>query len=285
MSKLTLIAALAATGLLAACGGGGTPAPPPNQPPGFGNASFDISYPENSTATVITLAINDEAAASVTLTLGGADRARFTIANGRDLNFITPPDFENPQDAGADNIYNVTVTATDALGRSSSVDITVRVTNTTGSTRFVDPVFAVTASMGTVAVTAPSGVVPVTFIGPAGDPMAARPLVVLGSADTGFGQALASDFAQRGYLVALTGTQAPADLVALAQAFQGGAQAGMGIDSNAVAIAAPGDLAFADALRAHAAGSGLTAFAFTPGSVSAQAAASEFYAGMALGTR
>ena len=33
-----------------------------------------------------------------------------------ELTFVAPPDFENPTDAGADNVYNVEVTADDGDG-------------------------------------------------------------------------------------------------------------------------------------------------------------------------
>ncbi|MGD1924691.1 MAG: cadherin repeat domain-containing protein, partial [Paracoccaceae bacterium] len=45
--------------------------------------------------------------------LGGADAALFTVdAATGEVSFIDPPDFENPQDSGGDNTYEVTVRAT-----------------------------------------------------------------------------------------------------------------------------------------------------------------------------
>ncbi|MEL7444268.1 MAG: cadherin repeat domain-containing protein, partial [Pseudomonadota bacterium] len=45
--------------------------------------------------------------------LGGADAALFTVdAATGEVSFIDPPDFENPQDTGGDNTYEVTVRAT-----------------------------------------------------------------------------------------------------------------------------------------------------------------------------
>ena len=46
--------------------------------------------------------------------LSGTDAALFTIdpATGA-VRFIASPDFENPGDAGGDNVYDITVTASD----------------------------------------------------------------------------------------------------------------------------------------------------------------------------
>ena len=46
-----------------------------------------------------------------------------------DLTFITGPDFEVPQDDGGDNIYNVTLTATDNLGNTVDYPVTITVTD------------------------------------------------------------------------------------------------------------------------------------------------------------
>ena len=39
------------------------------------------------------------------------------------------PDFEDPKDAGKDNVYNITVVATDSDGQTDEMDVTVTVTN------------------------------------------------------------------------------------------------------------------------------------------------------------
>lgn len=59
---------------------------------------------------------------------GGADAAKFNIdaATGK-LTFKAAPDFEKPGDANTDNIYEVTVKATDAGGASSTQDMRVTV--------------------------------------------------------------------------------------------------------------------------------------------------------------
>ena len=49
----------------------------------------------------------------VTLSLMGADQALFMLSSAGVLSFETAPDFENPTDANEDNVYEVTVRASD----------------------------------------------------------------------------------------------------------------------------------------------------------------------------
>ena len=69
-------------------------------------------------------------AASATWTLGGDDADDFNISRDVcELTFATVPDYENPTDTGGDNVYEVTVTATDSEGASDSIDVAVTVTD------------------------------------------------------------------------------------------------------------------------------------------------------------
>jgi serralysin len=68
--------------------------------------------------------------------VGGADQNRFSITSGGTLSFVAPPDFEAPADANADNIYVVTVQASDGHGGTASQTISVTVTGAND-----DPVF------------------------------------------------------------------------------------------------------------------------------------------------
>ncbi len=72
-------------------------------------------------------AIDDGITYSIT---GGADQALFTIdTNTGELSFIAAPDYEAAADAGLNNIYNVTVTATGAGPTAESQDLTITVTD------------------------------------------------------------------------------------------------------------------------------------------------------------
>jgi len=61
---------------------------------------------------------------------GGADAAKFTInATSGVLAFITAPNFELPTDANGDNVYEVTVRATDSQGLFDAKTVLVTVTD------------------------------------------------------------------------------------------------------------------------------------------------------------
>ena len=85
------------------------------------------SVAENQTVAYEAQA-TDEDSDTLSYSLSGTDAALFTIdpATGV-VSFITAPDFENPGDAGGDNVYDITVTASDG---TNSTDQTVAITVT-----------------------------------------------------------------------------------------------------------------------------------------------------------
>ncbi|MGL4542986.1 MAG: cadherin domain-containing protein, partial [Polymorphobacter sp.] len=85
--------------------------------PVFSSAAT-FAMAENATVVGTVVAADPEALGSISYALtGGADAALFSIdaATGA-LAFVAAPNFELPGDAGADNIYDVTVTASDGGG-------------------------------------------------------------------------------------------------------------------------------------------------------------------------
>src|SRR5262249_43263488 len=71
--------------------------------------------------------------------LAGPDAARFQISPTGVLTFATGPDFENPNDVGVNNVYDVTVLVTDGLLTTSQA-IAVTVTDVAaGSLQFAAP--------------------------------------------------------------------------------------------------------------------------------------------------
>ena len=72
----------------------------------------DTVYPENGRDAVATYTLAGTNAASATWSLEGDDAGDFTINDGV-LRFINSPDFEMAADANGDNIYMVTVKASD----------------------------------------------------------------------------------------------------------------------------------------------------------------------------
>ena len=81
------------------------------------------SIAENSTA-VHTFTANE----SVTWSKSGTDGSFFSIASNGELT-ITARDFESPADSGANNTYEVVVTATDAMGNAKNQTVTITITN------------------------------------------------------------------------------------------------------------------------------------------------------------
>nr|WP_217345447.1 cadherin domain-containing protein [Noviherbaspirillum sp. L7-7A]MBV0879728.1 cadherin domain-containing protein [Noviherbaspirillum sp. L7-7A] len=100
---------------------------PTGAAPVFSSPNAAYSVAENST-TVATIAATDADSPALTYSIaGGADAARFAIdASSGALRFLTAPDFEAPTDVGANNVYNVTVQASDgALNATQAVAVTV----------------------------------------------------------------------------------------------------------------------------------------------------------------
>lgn len=92
-----------------------------------GGASAAVAVAENVT-TVTTVAAADADGSAVTYSItGGEDAARFTIdASTGALAFVSAPNFEAPADAGANNVYDVIVSASDgAFTDSQAIAVTV----------------------------------------------------------------------------------------------------------------------------------------------------------------
>ena len=92
-----------------------------------------FTYRENGTATIYTFSATDPEGATISWSPGGSDGGDFTItadSRGRGvLAFARPPDFESPTDADRDNVYEVTVVATDDQGLTDRVAVAVTVTD------------------------------------------------------------------------------------------------------------------------------------------------------------
>ena len=96
-----------------------------NEPPTV-TGKTTVSYPENGTGTVASYRATDPEGDPVTWFLQeGADCDHFSLNAGK-LTFKTPPDYEAPADANRDNVYQVTVQASDgSLVGSLAVTVTV----------------------------------------------------------------------------------------------------------------------------------------------------------------
>ena len=107
---------------------GPTPAPEVTGPTSFAAA-------ENQTA-VATLTGYDTQTSSASLTWsipsgasGGADGGKFTLSPNGVLAFASAKDYENPDDADTDGIYEVTVQVRDSSGLTGTADLTVTLTD------------------------------------------------------------------------------------------------------------------------------------------------------------
>ena len=98
-----------------------------DEAPGI-TGSTSETFPENSTRAVATYTGRDPEQGTVTWTLLGTDGGDFAISRSGVLSFDPAPDYENPKDSNADNVYNVTVQASD--GRNiNRLEVSVTVTN------------------------------------------------------------------------------------------------------------------------------------------------------------
>ena len=84
------------------------------------DAIADANINENAIYTGVTPAITGSPIGSVTYTLGGTDAGLFTINSSTGVVSMIARDFESPADAGANNVYDLSITVTDADGNSDS---------------------------------------------------------------------------------------------------------------------------------------------------------------------
>jgi RHS repeat-associated protein len=102
---------------------------PVNTPPAV-TSSGAASFSENETGVAYQAVGSDPENTALTWSLGGTDAARFDInaANGAVI-FKTSPDFEKPGDADGNNVYDITVTASDGTLSSAAQAVAISVTN------------------------------------------------------------------------------------------------------------------------------------------------------------
>ena len=87
-----------------------------------------VSYAAGGSGAVATYTAMDPERETISWAHSGTDSDDFEISDRGVLSFVTPPDYDAPTDAGGDNVYRVTVTASDPAGQSDSIDVTVNVT-------------------------------------------------------------------------------------------------------------------------------------------------------------
>ena len=104
-------------------------------------ATASLSFPENSTATIIDIDATDaDAGQTITFSKSGADAALFNLSADGVLTFGSGRDFESFSDANLNGVYEVTVTATDNGSPSNLSDsqaLSITVTNVNEIPSFV----------------------------------------------------------------------------------------------------------------------------------------------------
>jgi len=102
-------------------------------------SSSSFSAAENIATSVTVATIRVSESATVTIS-SGADAARFNIArsetNTAIIKFNVSPDFEVPADVGGNNVYEITLTATDAAANAGTQSITITVTDVVDTSGF-----------------------------------------------------------------------------------------------------------------------------------------------------
>ena len=99
-----------------------------NEAPVFSAGSAAIDYQENSTTIVQEYSASDPEGDVVSWSLRGADSS-FVSLSGSTLRFISPPNFEQPDDGNGDNDYLLIIRAEDADAVSEDLAVTVSVKN------------------------------------------------------------------------------------------------------------------------------------------------------------
>lgn len=108
--------------LLSACGGdggGGGGSVPVATTPAITSAA-SVTVPENVTGTVYQATATDPRGAAITFRIEGDDAARFAITTAGALSFTAPPDYENPTDGNRDNVYDLTLVASNGAAEARS---------------------------------------------------------------------------------------------------------------------------------------------------------------------
>jgi len=104
---------------------------PDTTAPTFTN-SITFSIAENTAISTNAATISVNESSTITIT-SGTDSARFTLVTSDSvtarIRFAAIPNFEAPADVGTNNVYDISVRATDAAGNIANQSISITVTN------------------------------------------------------------------------------------------------------------------------------------------------------------
>jgi hypothetical protein len=111
---------------------------PDTTPPSFVSSnSFSVAENLSTSATAASIKVSESATVTIS---SGLDSSLFNISKSDSvtalIKFKTSPDYEAPIDSGANNVYDLTLTATDDAGNSATQSITITVTNVLDTSSF-----------------------------------------------------------------------------------------------------------------------------------------------------
>ena len=108
-----------------------TPPLPSTKPTVNATPASPIAFAENGVGTVATFTATATGTRTIdSWAVGGADGSFFDITSDGGLTFVDAPNYEAPADDDGDNVYEITITATDdASETSDALAVTVRVIN------------------------------------------------------------------------------------------------------------------------------------------------------------
>ncbi|GAB5442642.1 MAG: hypothetical protein Fues2KO_29910 [Fuerstiella sp.] len=111
-----------------------------------------VNHPENN-LNVLTLTATDadDPATVITFTIvGGDDAGRFHITGADGLKLTSPADFESPTDADTDNVYEVSIQASDGVGNVTVQNLLVTILNVNEKPKITSNGAGATASVNVV---------------------------------------------------------------------------------------------------------------------------------------
>ena len=110
---------------------------PDTTAPTFTSSSFSVAENIATSATAATIRVSESATVTIS---SGVDAARFNISRSDTdtaiIKFNVSPDFETPIDSGGNNVYDLTLTATDSAANTGTQAITITVTNVVDTSAF-----------------------------------------------------------------------------------------------------------------------------------------------------
>ncbi len=127
-----------------------TSSPDTTAPTFTSSSTFSAAENIATSATAATIRVSESATVTIS---SGSDAARFNITrsetNTAIIKFNVSPDFEAPADVGGNNVYEITLTATDAANNAGTQSITITVTDVVDTSSFNSLALAGSATTAT----------------------------------------------------------------------------------------------------------------------------------------